>query len=321
MSDGRAGLRNQVQGLAEAIAQISPRPIEIKTFDLAEPWRSLPLVLTARPLPGMPFSVATPGSDRIAAPWPRVFIGCGRASIALSLAVKARSPETFTVQAQDPRISPKNFDLVVPPLHDQITGGNVFPIIGSPNRVTPAKLSEASAHFASRFEALPRPRIGVLIGGSTKHLKLTQERTTTIAAELGALARAKRGSLALTTSRRTGAENAQILTECLSGPNSFVWDGSGDNPYFGILALCDFLIVTEDSVNMATESAATGKPIYVLSLDGRPPKKFQRFHSDLRRLNIARPFEGKLEMFSYTPLNETERAASEICWRAGLARS
>ena len=47
-----------------------------------------------------------------------------------------------------------------------------------------------------------------------------------------------------------------------------LWDGTGDNPYFGILALADRLIVTEESISMVSEALATGRPVHVLPLEG-----------------------------------------------------
>ena len=48
----------------------------------------------------------------------------------------------------------------------------------------------------------------------------------------------------------------------------YLWDGEGENPYFGLLGLADFLVVTCDSVNMVSEAASTGKPVYVADLPG-----------------------------------------------------
>ena len=49
-----------------------------------------------------------------------------------------------------------------------------------------------------------------------------------------------------------------------------LWDHKGDhksdNPYPGILAVVDDVIVTSDSVNMVSEACLTGKPVYVAEL-------------------------------------------------------
>ena len=44
--------------------------------------------------------------------------------------------------------------------------------------------------------------------------------------------------------------------------------GDSSNPYFGILALSEALVVTADSVSMLSEACATGKPVYMADLAG-----------------------------------------------------
>ena len=309
VSDGRAGLANQVLGLAEAVARLSPRPIEIKTVER----RTLYNMFGARGAKG----VLRGAGEALSSPWPRLLIGCGRASISLSIAVKRASEgATFTVQTQDPRTAAGNFDLVVPPMHDNLTGENVFPIVGSPNRLTPEQLKDAAQKFAARYATLPRPRVAALIGGDAKRLKLNDRAMRTI---IGAFQKleAEGAGLMITTSRRTGEENTEKLRTALAGKRADIWDGTGENPYLGMLALADYILVTEDSVNMATDAAATGKPVFTLKLSGHNPK-YTHFHEELQKRGIEREFGGTLENFAYAPLNETERAAREICRRAKL---
>ena len=76
-----------------------------------------------------PFAALGADSATLAAPWPRIVIGCGWRSIPFVLAIKRASRgRTFTIQLQDPRINPKHFDLVVPPEHDDLRGDNVMSI-------------------------------------------------------------------------------------------------------------------------------------------------------------------------------------------------
>ncbi|MBT5646243.1 MAG: hypothetical protein HOJ41_00140, partial [Rhodospirillaceae bacterium] len=92
------------------------------------------------------------------------------------------------------------------------------------------------------------------------------------------------------------------------------WDGSGDNPYFGLLGLADAIVVTADSVSMVSEACATGKPVHVIELDGGSAK-FARFHEALRRAGITRPFNGTLESWTYDAPDDTARVAAEIVHR------
>jgi mitochondrial fission protein ELM1 len=255
------------------------------------------------------------GSDSIEPPWPDLWIGNGRAAIPLSIAVRRwSSGRTFVVQLQDPLRAPRLFDLVIPPNHDGLRGANVFGITGTPHRVTPERLAESRAQFAAAIDRLPQPRIAALIGGKSKAFGLSPPRARTLAGQIAAALRASGGSLLLTFSRRTPVDAKAILEQALGAYPGMIWDGEGPNPYFAFLATADYILVTEDSANMPAEAAATGKPVYLLKMDGAQARK-RRFHAELADLGIARPFEGVLEPWSYPPLRETERAAREVLRR------
>jgi len=79
-------------------------------------------------------------------------------------------------------------------------------------------------------------------------------------------------SLFVTTSRRTGEAQLKILQEALTARSTFLWDGTGENPFMGMLALADAILVTSDSTNMMVEAAGTGKPVHILQLPCTNPK-------------------------------------------------
>lgn len=310
ITDGTAGMENQALGLAERLGL----PIAIKRVSLRWPWNKL-----ASHLPVSPFKLVSPGSDAIVSPWPRIAIGCGRQSIPFMRAIKkASGGRTITVQCQHPRVNARAFDLVVPPEHDGLTGANVLPLTGSPNRVSPAALDKARAQFASRFETIRRQRIGVLLGGKNKAYGFGKQEAEALAQSLAELA--KTSGLMITSSRRTGAENVAIIRKALEGTDAFIWDGDGENPYLGILAWADAFIVTADSVNMACEAAATAKPVHIFALPGGSAK-FRKFHESLAKRGIARPFRGKIETWRYEKLDETGRAAAAIAKLLDLSRA
>jgi mitochondrial fission protein ELM1 len=223
---------------------------------------------------------------------------------------RASGRRTITVQCQDPRIGTGNFDLVIPAEHDQISGTNVFPIVGSPNRITLARLAEAKTEFAPIFEPLRKPRVAVLVGGASRtHGTLDTAEAEHLGRMLVQIA--PNHGLMVSTSRRTGRQEAMILRRHLANPDAFVWNGGGDNPYLAMLAWADAFVVTADSVNMICEAAATGKPIHVFPLPGRR-QKAQAFQQSLAEHGITRPFQGKIAQWSYTPLDETGRAVERI---------
>ena len=117
--------------------------------------------------------------------------------------------------------------------------------------------------------------------------------------------------IAITPSRRTAEGALRLVRERLAGMPYFLWDGSGDNPYFGMLGLADAVLVTADSVSMVSEAAASGKPVHIVDLDGGSVK-FARFHAAMRDAGIARPFDGSIESWRYPPPDDTARAGEEI---------
>jgi uncharacterized protein len=302
LHDGKIGMANQVIGLAEAVGW----PFEEKRLAIRAPWSHLTPHLWLCPMRAL-----DPSGDALSPPWPDLVIACGRNTVALARAIKRGSGnKTFWVQVQDPRFAHGEVDLVIAPRHDRADGGNNFSTLGAVHRVTAAKLADAANRLGSRFAALPRPLVAVLIGGDNAVYRLTDAGFAQLCDQLAALARQGFG-LAITPSRRTGAAKSAQLREKLEGLPAVIWDGSGDNPYFAMLAKADAVLVTADSVSMVSEAAATGKPVYVIALEGGSPK-FARFHEAMREAGITRPFAGTIERWTYAPPDDTARAAAEI---------
>ena len=304
LTTGEAGFRSQVRGLAERLGF----PFAEKTLTLPIPWSWLPGHVAAWGL----HTTGTHWKDfaGLHPPWPDLLITCSRRSAALSLLIKKVSAgKVFTVHIQDPQIPPRFFDMVIPLSHDGLTGGNVHSTRGALHALTPVQLASAAQRFYSTFQALPRPLVAVLIGGSSKAYQLSPERALDIGRQLYALARGC--GLIVTLSRRTGEANAEILRHELTHPNIFLWDGTGENPYPAILTLADHILVTSDSVSMISEASATGKPISIIELPGRS-KRLRAFHERMHRDGIVRSFDGVLEHWTYVPVDETGEVAEIV---------
>ncbi|MNT21957.1 hypothetical protein D3C72_1573210 [compost metagenome] len=152
-----------------------------------------------------------------------------------------------------------------------------------------------------------------MIGGKSKAFDLPETHAAALADQIKAAVEATGGSLLLTFSRRTPQAAQAVMTERLSALPGWIWDGNGDNPLFAMMGAADHVLVTEDSANMATEAAATGKPVHILPMIAlKPPGKFAHLYADLEAHGAARRFDGSLEAWTYAPLNETERAAAAV---------
>lgn len=306
VTDGKVGMENQCLGLAEAMG-LTP---EVKRIRLRAPWRQLsPSLLRV----GNRWALSSRG-DRLEPPWPDLLIATGRQSVAASLAIGAASPATLRVQIQAPAIHPAHFDAVVVPRHDRLRGDNVLVTRGAPHRVTAAAIAAATRRLAPVYAHLPYPRVAVLVGGGNAAYRLDADTMRGLAGQLATLARESGAALLVTPSRRTGPENESLLRAALAGWPAEIWDGRGENPYFAFLGLASAIVVTADSVNMVSEAASTGKPIYVASLPGGS-RKFDAFHRALAEDGVTRPFAGHLDTpWTYAPLDDTARVAAAI-WR------
>ena len=304
LSDGKAGTETQCIGLAEALG-LQP---EIKRISLKFPWSVIsPSVRICTDM------ALKKHSDDIGPPYPDLVIASGRASVQPGLYLKkqAGSRALRLIQVQDPRISPAQFDLVVTPEHDGLVGKNVISTLGALNRVTADKLAQAAQQHRGRFGHTSGPKIAVLIGGNSKKWRMTGEIADRLCRDLEQLCQNAGALLMVTASRRTPQEMADRIRDKVKALGGYYWDGQGDNPYLALLGLADLIVVTSDSVTMASEAAATGKPIYIYPLQGGAPK-FTRFHEGLYTKGIAKPFVPHMPDWSYPPLNETERVAALI---------
>ncbi len=318
LSDGRAGNEAQSLALAEALGRLTPVRIETRRVELKSWARHLPAALwhaAGVRDGGWPFSGLTAGRETLVPPWPSLVIGTGR-RVAPITAALGRLYNVRTVQVLDPKMPPRAFDLLVSPSHDATRAPNLIQTLGAIGRLTPARITNAAQIWQARLDYLPMSRIAVLLGGPSKSARWAVRDADRFVEQLAELSRAGHG-LMITPSRRTDPAVAAALRDACDPESTYLWGGQGDNPYPGILGLADAIVVTEDSVNMASEAASTGVPVHVFRIAHVAPK-LKAFHAALETRGIARKFDGKLESWSYEPLAEADRVARMVIDRALL---
>src|SRR5271165_537690 len=255
LSEDLAGLRAQALGLAEAAGLTT----DLRVLRPPAPWKWIAARLWPRPL--------TVVSDAVRAPLPDLVIGCGGMAAAVLAALRGRSRPV--VQVQNPRMAIGRFDLIVANHHDELTGPNVILTRTALHRVTPERLASEAALWRDRLALLPRPLVAVLLGGSNGRYRLDAATGGKLASDLAAMMRRDKVGVMVTPSRRTDPAVTDLITEAIAPFGGLVWDGIGENPYFGMLALADLIVVTQDSVSMISEAAATSAPVLVAELPGR----------------------------------------------------
>src|SRR5690606_1403860 len=220
-------------------------------------------------------------------------IGCGRqAALATRL---AREAGARAVQILDPRVDPGHWDLVIAPEHDCLSGPNVLTLLGSLNPVDEGWLTAARTDFPE-LSKLPRPRIALLLGGSSPHARFDRAAFDEMAATISSVL-AGGGSVLATASRRTDPEVAAALRARMDAGTGTGWpgvawtgDGDGPNPYPGLLAWADRIVCTPDSVNMISEACATWAPVFVFDprgTRGRPRRFLDALLASGRRVHVG----------------------------------
>lgn len=303
LSDGRAGNAAMAEGLAARVAGMTGGRVERRDVTMGPLALAIPPFLWSALPSGLALAQAKPA---LGPPFPDLVVGAGRRVAPIATALRTRGVKA--VQILDPKMPARRFDLVVAPEHDGLNAPNMIATLGSVNRITPDLLATEGERWRPAFAALPRPLVAVLIGGATKRTPLTAEAVARFAEDLRQLSKSGLG-LTVTASRRTGDAHAQALRAAL--PDAWFWDGTGDNPYVGMLACADAIVVTDDSVNMASEAAATGKPVAIYPLL-REGGKIARFHDALIAHGHAEWFGGAAPTASAGPLDETGRAAQAV---------
>ena len=302
LSEGYAGLEAQAVGLAERAGLLPTRV----TLRAGPPWRWLPARSWPAPLRAVGGLAGLPDG---------LVLSVGGTGGAVGAAL--RTAGRRVVQVQNPRLRLDRFDLVVANRHDEIDGPNVLLARTALHGVTPAVLAAARARWQPVLAGLPRPLVAVLVGGSNGRFRLGPAEATALAEQVARMIAADRVGVALTPSRRTGAAVRAVLEQRLRPLGAWIWDMQGDNPYLGLLACADALVVTADSVSMVSEAVATAVPVMVVPLPGRS-RRIGLFLGGLVDAGRIRTFNGRLQDWFVTPFDDTTAIAEEMRRRLGL---
>lgn len=230
-------------------------------------------------------------SDPLEPPWPDVVLGASRRSASVSRYLRERcgSVSVHLLHVQAPL---RHFDLVATlPQYRLPERPNVLHLAGALNRISEADLAAAAARWEPEFKHLPRPWIGVIVGGNSSSYSFDVETAARLAREAAALARREGGSLLISTTPRTPVDSTASLFSEIDVPAYRYAFAPNDenNPYHGFLALADRFIVTVDSASLPIEACQTGRPVQVFEW----PRKRARWLSFLGRTPSSRTLSSR----------------------------
>lgn len=286
-SDGRPGHEIQSLSLGKALLKLAraqgipenQTSLNTCRFAIRQPWLSF----APRILPRFGRHILWQHTPPAATTPADLIITCGRRAAAVGKWFKRTRHKAGDspchVQILNPGDSPSHYDYLLLPRHDLTRNlshaRHVIPFSGSLHPVDADWLANKKRQWAKQFAALragKQPVVGVLLGNPgqkffAQHLAKTREQINQW--QPGA-------QLAVVASPRT-PEKAKKAIAAVFSDAALMWlnDTDGDNPYAGVLACCDALAVTADSINMLSEASATGKPVLPLAIELASPKHRQ----------------------------------------------
>ena len=299
LTEGLHGMISQAEGLAKALdSDYIHEKIELNNF-----WKLIPPALT--PVKSFVFKN---NIDRDF----DIIISCGRKSIIPSIFLKKNSKKkTINIHIQNPKISLKNFDFVIIPDHDGISGSNVINTKGAIHYLTNKEINDSKDYLLNKIEK-NKDVITLVLGGPTKDYNYSNNNMLDIFSKINKRLKEYNLQLIIIPSNRTPKKTIQLAKEYFS-EGCIVIDKVDKSAYLSSLALAKYIIVTCDSTSMISEAALTGKPLYVAMIPPlRNDARFEKFRNLFERLNIIKKLEDKLETWNYEKLNEADRIASEI---------
>ncbi|MGB5208902.1 MAG: ELM1/GtrOC1 family putative glycosyltransferase [Gammaproteobacteria bacterium] len=215
-------------------------------------------------------------SSILAPPWPDLVISAGLKNEPVCRWIKhasgGRTKLVFLGRVWAPR---EEFDLIITtPQYRLPKLPNVLHNLCTQHPITPEKMAIERERWNAQFGPMPAPRIGVLVGGDSGPYALGRQAGLRLAAELMALHDKVGGSILVTSSARTRPVVMDMLEHSLPEAQFvYRWRPRGrTNPFLGILAHADLLVVTCDSIAMISEAAATGKPVYMFRMRTHGPE-------------------------------------------------
>jgi mitochondrial fission protein ELM1 len=287
LADDRPGHRTQVVGLADALGW----PYEVKDLRFTALNR-----ISNRLLGASRLTLDRARSAALAPPWPDLAIAMGRRSAPIARWIgKQSGGRTRLVQLGRKGANVAGpFDLAITCAHFRLPAHprrveTLLPL----TQVTPDRLAAAAAQWPGLFDAAARPRIMLLVGGTTAQHRLPPATARRMASDVAAFAEENGGSLTIVTSRRTGAAAEAALRQGAASATLHGWRrDEKENPYLGYLALADVLVVTGDSESMLAEAAAAGKPLFIHPIPKKPLSFRARIAAAVLRASRGGPAEG-----------------------------
>ena len=299
LTEGMHGMISQVEGLARALdIDFTHHKVELNSF-----WKLIPPKLT--PVSNFTFnSIDSTDFD--------IIISCGRKSVIPSIYLKKNSKKkVYNIHIQDPKVDLKNFDFIVAPEHDGLTGENVILSKGSVHYFTNEEIINNHDYLSSRLNK-QKEYLTLILGGPNKYYDYNDQNLTKVFDRIKNILEKNNLQAIIIPSMRTPKKTIELSNNYF-GKDNLVINDIDKKAYLSGLSLAKYIVVTCDSTSMISEAALTGKPIYIAEIPAKiNDYRFRRFRELFSNLNIIKILDEKVEIWKYKTLDEANRIATEI---------
>jgi len=299
LTEGMHGMISQVEGLANALdIDFTHHKVELNSF-----WKLIPPKFT--PVSNFTFNPINPKDFDI-------IISCGRKSVIPSIYLKKNSEKKiYNIHIQDPKVDLKNFDFVVAPDHDGLSGENVILSKGSIHYLTKEEMIHNHEYLSGRLNK-EKEYLTLIVGGPNKYYHYNDKNISNIFDKIKNILEKNNLQAIIIPSMRTPKKIIELSNNYF-GKEHLVINDIDKKAYLSGLSLAKYIVVTCDSTSMISEAALTGKPIYIAEIPTKiDDYRFRRFRELFAKLNIVKNLNEKVEIWNYEILDETNRIATEI---------
>lgn len=284
----KPGDNTQVRALADEL-----NFDQVEKNILAQPWELLVHLGEGPSLLGIDRGNSSP----LVPPWPDLVISAGRRNEPVARWIQHKSGgKTRLVHIGRPWAPLYCYDLIVTtPQYFLPRQYNVHYNLLPLQRHMPYELDQAAESLPAMVQDLPRPWIVLLAGGDSGKFVFTTEKAARLGVLASQLAKANKGSLLVTDSRRTPVAAGDALEKNLTVPHfCYRWgrDKGTVNPYLGFLSKADAFVVTGESMSMVGESCGRGKPLYIFDMADAEDKPWWTYRHNFR----SKPLSHRLLM-------------------------
>ena len=299
LTEGMHGMISQVEGLAKALdLEFIHEKIELNNF-----WKFFPPKIT--PVKNFVFK------NKIDYDF-NIVISCGRKSVIPSIYLKKKfKNKIMNIHIQDPKVSLNNFDFVVVPEHDGLSGNNVLTSKGAIHYLRSDELDKNENYLASKIKK-EKKIVTLILGGPNKYYDFRDANIEKIFSKIRENFIQNGYQLILIPSMRTPKKVIEKAEDYFD-KNQIIIQDVDKKAYLSSLMLADHIVVTCDSTSMISEAAITGKPIYVAQMpEIKNNRRFKKFFNLFENLNITKNLEDSVDHWKYQRLDETNRISDYI---------